>query len=1062
MSKTAKRSIWKKLLIISSTVIGLLILTIVGVVYFKKDELISKALAQLNEGLAGRLVITDTSISPFENFPYVSIDLKNIALYETKASDEDAIVQIEDVYVGFDLGSILQGTYEVKKIKLSNGFIKLVQYADGNMNVANVMTKTDEVTTEVPPTNTGNLNINLQSIELVNIDLLKINEENNILAEVYIENIRSDFSILEDKVEASLESKMLFNLIIDNDTSFLHDKHLSLNTSISYNLNSQFLELSPSELMIEKASFLMEGNIDIKNDLNLDLSFSGQKPNFDLFLAFVPEEFSPLLSRYENGGSVFFDASLKGPAAYGFTPHVEIDFGCEEAFVENTVVDKGVNDLFFKGHFTNGKLNAPSTMALTIEDFTATPETGTFKGAVSIENFESPDIQMQVSSEFNLEFLADFLNIEGLEDVSGTVSLDMNFHDIVDLNDPSKTIERLNESYYTELKVKNLNFTSPDFHLPFKDVNISASMDGHKAVINQFNLKTGNSDLSMTASISDLPAILHHTNIPVDVNMDIVSSLIDIQELSQLPGDTTGINEQIKNLALGFKFKSTAQAFTESPNLPLGEFFIDKLTADLTNYPHKLHDFNADIIIDSVNLRVIDFTGMIDKSDFHFNGKLGHYDLWFEETPKGKTSIDFDLTSSLLQLEDLLSYGGENYLPEDYRNEEFKDLKIHGVSNLQFDKKLKSVDLKVDKVEATLSEHDMQFERFTGNFFMDSTRLEVSNFGGKLGNSEFTADLTYFLDEENSNIPHSVKLKSPRLDFDQLFAYAPPSPNDTTGTIDHEAGFNVFELPFTNLNFEVDITHMNYHRYLLDDFTLKGRMQTDHYIYLDTMALKTAGGELRLNGYFNGSDPTSIYFSPNMQVENIDLDKLLFKFDNFGQDQLVSDNLHGTVSGNVTGAIHMHPDLIPVIDDSKLKMDIEVLDGSLVDFSAFSAMSSYFTDKNLNLVRFDTLKNSFTLENGELVIPSMNINTSLGYFEVSGRQGFDLQMEYNVRIPLKVITRAGVQKLFGRKNRDNSDQVDEIQYRDENRRTRFVNINIKGTPEDYDISLGKAKRNKPK
>lgn len=1062
MSKTAKRSIWKKLLIISSTVIGLIVLAIVGVVYFKKDELISKALEELNEGLAGRLVIKDTSISPFENFPYVSIDLKDIELYETKASGEEAIVKIEDVYVGFDLGSIIQGTYEVKKIKLSNGFVKLVQYADGSINMANVMAQTEEPTAEVSPTNASAMNINLESIELVNIDLLKINEENNILAEVYIENIKSDFSILDDKVEASLDSRMLFNLIIADDTSFLHDKHLSLKTALTYDLNSEFLTLSPSELMIEKASFLMEGSIDIQNDLDLDLSFSGQKPNFDLFLAFVPEEFSPLLSRYENGGSVFFNADVKGPAAYGFSPHIEIDFGCEEAFVENTVVDKGVNDLFFKGHFTNGALNAPSTMALTIEDFTARPETGTFKGAVSIENFESPDIQMQVNSEFNLGFLADFFDIQGLEDVSGKVSLDMNFHDIVDLNDPSKAIERLNESYYTELKVENLNFTSSDFHLPFRDVNIEASMDGHKAEINKFNVKTGNSDLSITASISDLPAILHHTNIPVDVNMDIASSLIDIQELSQLPGDTTGINEQIKNLALGFKFKSTAQAFTESPNLPLGEFFIDKLTADLTHYPHKLHDFNADIIIDSADFRVIDFTGMIDKSDFHFDGKLTHYDLWFEEVPKGKTSIDFDLTSSLLQLEDLLSYGGENYLPEDYRHEEFTDLRIHGVSNLEFDQKLKSVNLKIDKVEATLAEHNMQFERFAGNFFMDSTRLEVSNFGGKLGNSEFTTDLTYYLGAENENAPHTFSLKSPRLDFDQLFAYAPPSPDTTTGTVDHEAGFNVFELPFTNLNFEVDITHMNYHRYLLDDFTLKGRMQADHYIYLDTMALKTAGGELRLNGYFNGSNPESIYFSPNMQVENIDLDKLLFKFDNFGQDQLVSDNLHGNVSGNVTGAIHMHPDLIPVIDDSKLKMDIEVLNGSLVDFSAFSAMSSFFTDKNLNLVRFDTLKNTLTLENGELVIPSMNINTTLGYFEVSGKQGFDLQMEYDVRIPLKVITKAGAQKLFGRKNRDNSDQVDEIQYRDEDKRTRFVNINIKGTPEDYDISLGKGKRNKPK
>ena len=38
----------------------------------------------------------------------------------------------------------------------------------------------------------------------------------------------------------------------------------------------------------------------------------------------------------------------------------------------------------------------------------------------------------------------------------------------------------------------------------------------------------------------------------------------------------------------------------------------------------------------------------------------------------------------MLKLEDLFSYGGENYVPEDYRHEEFDDLKIHGFADLHF------------------------------------------------------------------------------------------------------------------------------------------------------------------------------------------------------------------------------------------------------------------------------------------------------------------------------------------------------------------------------------------
>ncbi|MEM6262534.1 MAG: AsmA-like C-terminal region-containing protein [Bacteroidota bacterium] len=1059
-----KRSNLRTLFKISGVILLILaVLTAVvfTIIYSNKDDLLQEALTEVNQDFEGRILIDNARFTPFINFPYVSIDLEKVEIHETKSVDSDTVLFVNDVYVGFDFFAIMKGNFIVKKIKLKDGFLNLVQHEDGTLNILKALSG-DSTQVDTAAQETESFDIKLKKIELVDIDLLKLNESTGILVEAYIEKAKSSFSTTDEAIEASLKSQFLFNLVLEGDTSFLHDKHVSLETGFKYNTKENLLQLEPSELLIEKAQFLMEGNIDVDDDLNLDLSFSGQKPNFDLFLAFAPEELAPLLSRYDNGGKVFFDATVKGPSVNGKNPHIDVVFGCEEAFVENKTVKKELNDLYFKGHFTNGEKNDPTTMELSIMDFAARPETGDFKGNVVVKNFEEPDINMQLDSEFNLDFLAKFFNLNDLKDVSGKVSLKMNFHDIIDLDNPTKAISKLNESYFSELKVIDLNFTSTSFHLPFKDVNIEASMDGHRANIQRFVGKVGNSDIDLTASISDLPAIIHHTSIPVDVNLNIKSALLDIKELTRTEKDSTGFDEQIKNLALDMRFNSSAKAFTESPNLPIGEFFINKLTADLTHYPHTLHDFKADVLIDSADFRVIDFTGMLDKSDFHFNGKLYNYDLWFEYVPIGATRVDFDLTSDFLQLQDVFSYGGENYVPEDYRNEEFSNLKIHGISKINFKGKLTDLFVDFDKVEAYMKVHDMRFERFSGKFYMDSTRIRVQDFGGKLGNSEFTSDVLFYRKRKTDHRQNSFSLKSPHLDFDQLFSYIPPEENPEAAAKDHDSAFNIFEVPFSNMKFDIAIDHMNYHRYLLDDFVMAGRMQKDHYVYLDKMGFKTAGGRMDMDGYFNGSDPTSIYFSPNITVQNMDLDKLLFKFDNFGQDQLVSDNLHGKLSGKINGKIKMHTDLVPIIEDSKLTMDISVIDGSLKDFEVFKALSSYFTDKNLSLVRFDTLQNTLTLENGNLVIPAMTLNTSLGYFEISGKQSVDLSMDYAIRIPLKVVAKAGFQKLFGKKNQDTSDQVDEIQYRDESKRTRFLNIKVKGTPEEFDISLDKKRKKEKK
>ena len=128
-----------------------------------------------------------------------------------------------------------------------------------------------------------------------------------------------------------------------------------------------------------------------------------------------------------------------------------------------------------------------------------------------------------VISNFKLDFLAKFFNIEDLKDLSGDLELTMNFHDIIDLEHPEKSIEKLNESYFTELKVTNLSFKTPDFHLPLKDLDLYAVMDGHEAKIEYFDVLFGNSDLHINGKVEDLPAIIHHTNKDVLSQLEIRS-----------------------------------------------------------------------------------------------------------------------------------------------------------------------------------------------------------------------------------------------------------------------------------------------------------------------------------------------------------------------------------------------------------------------------------------------------------------------------------------------------------------------------------------------------------
>ena len=1028
---------------------------LIATVFWKQDAVVQELIGVVNTDFVGELEIGGSHISPFDNFPYISIDLEQVKVYEDKSKASSPLLDVQDIYIGFNVWDVLRGIFEIQSLKLKEGYIKLVQHTDGSFNIANALSskkQIDDINSE--------FHLNLNSIQLVDIDLIKLNEENNLLLDFFVAEARSKFKTSPNHVMVSIESTFELSIIVNEDTTFIHNKHFDVSTQLDFDSDQQLLVIQPSEVKLERALFRMAGSVDMDDDMNLNIKFEGEKPNFDLFMAFAPEELAPTLQRYENGGKVYFRTSITGKSANGHNPQIEADFGCEAAFFDNKTSHKKLDELYFKGHFTNGPLRNASTMEFSLLDVTAKPEAGIFSGSLLVRNFQSPEIDLKIRSEFELEFLANFLNLTEIQDLKGSVALTMNFHDIIDLTKPEKSIEKMNQSYFTQLEVRNLSFQMPTFHLPVHQVNIKASMDGHKATLERLNFKVGDSDIQVSGSISDLPAILHHTSDPVSVTLDVRSSLLDFHQLTSYDTiKSKPFDEQVREMSMKFKFKSSARAFTESPNMPVGEFFIEDLQARLTQYPHALHDFHADVYIDENDFRILDFTGMIDKSDFHFSGKLNNYDLWFNQLPPGDTKVEFNLTSALLQLEDVFSYGGENYVPENYRHEEFRNLKVHGFAALHFNKGLKSSDVTIDRLDVSLKVHPMRFEKFKGRVHYEDDHLIVESLSGKIGNSEFTTSLNYYLgmDETVRKRDNYFSLNALRLDFDELFNYNPPPAGKSSTPAEHEAGFNIFDLPFTDMKVKFNIGKLNYHRFQIDELAASARIQKNHFLYIDTLSLKAAGGSMGLTGYFNGSDKNSIYFSPELILDNIDLDKLLFKFENFGQDHLVSENLHGKISGKITGKVHMHADMTPIVDDSEIHLDLDVMHGKLENYGAFDALSDYFRDKNLKKVLFDTLRNHIDVTKGIISIPQMTINSSLGFIEVSGKQDKDMNMEYYLRVPVKLVTQAGMQKLFGEKKEIDPDAEDKIQYKDESTRIRFINLKIMGTPDNYKISLEKDK-----
>lgn len=1064
-----------RIVLIPVAILIILIGIAVGVLYSQQQRLINLAIKELNKQLPGELVIEGSTISPFQNFPYISIGLKNVRFFATKQKTGRPMYQLEKLYVGFSLPDILRQKYNVKVILLKKGHLDLVRDVNGNLNIVEA-NRIQQDTIATAATESAALDLDIKKIVLRDLDIAFSDKQSGQHVSTHIDKIKTAFRADSVNIFADLEGAMVADYTTPTDTSLFRNKHVKLDLQLTYDQRREFVSLPVGGLKLEDASFSITGTADLKNGNNVDFKVKGDKPDINQLLSFAPASAAEQIKQFRYDGRLYFDGTIKGKVSGDQMPLIKINFGCEDGWLLNEKANKKVDSLGFKGYYTNGAAHSLKTSELHLLSVSARPEKGIFKANFVMKDFTDPKMIMQINSDLQLEFIGAFLGIADLQRLTGHISLKMDFNELVDMTVPEVSMGKLKEGIQSELRVSDLTFRIPNYPHIIHNLNLHADMKNGFVKLDTLSFYFGNSDFAMNGSLSDLPALFHQQEKPVQVTFNARSKKMILKELLSYDSIIAKkAKEEIYGFNIGLSLETSVKELQHPAPLPKGKFKLEKLYASFKEYPHAFHDFGAELNINDTALLLRNFGGMIDSSDILFSGRVINYQLWFDEVKRGRTQIAFDLKSKRLAMKDVLGPISRTYVPKDYQHEVATGIWLRSKTDLRYDSVFRFAKIKLANVSAELQEHKIKVDSIRGTVKVGADKfLKLDTLTGRIGKSDFDISMRLYMgkDSVKRKKENFLQFASRNLDLDQLTNYkltanedeetvvaAPAVARTVIKDSTHSSGFNIFTVPFIDFRATVNIGRIKYHRLWLKNITSNIRMQTNQHIYLDTLGMGVAEGQIGMRGHFNGADPKKIYFRSRIRALDVNIEKLMLKLDHFGQDYVINKNIKGRLNGQIRSRILMHPDLTPIIDDCEAQLDLDIRNGSLINFAPMQAMAGYFKDKNLNLIRFDTLRNKLTLKNGILDIPAMNINSSLGFMEISGKQSLDMKMEYYMRIPLKMVTQVGFQSLFGRKKEEvDPDQVDAIEYRDKDKKVRFMNIKVTGTPDNFKVGLGKAKK----
>ena len=89
-----RRKIWIRGILILILLPIALFTILVALLYWKQDEVVQELVHTLNEDFEGYFKIQGSHISPFENFPYISIDLEKLTIYENDTKKGKHILEL--------------------------------------------------------------------------------------------------------------------------------------------------------------------------------------------------------------------------------------------------------------------------------------------------------------------------------------------------------------------------------------------------------------------------------------------------------------------------------------------------------------------------------------------------------------------------------------------------------------------------------------------------------------------------------------------------------------------------------------------------------------------------------------------------------------------------------------------------------------------------------------------------------------------------------------------------------------------------------------------------------
>ena len=528
-----KKSILRRILKWTGITFLLLIIALMLIPIFFKDEIKEMVIKEVNKSLTATLELDDFDLTFISTFPNLSIQLEGARLIGQGEFKDLKLADIKNVRADVGLWDVIGGDQiKIKAVHITEPTfnVKVLQSGLANYDIV----KPDSLKTPEEVEEPSNFKMSLQEYSITGGKVVYNDLARNMHAEIQNLNHSGEGDLTADVIDFKTKTTM-DELTLDMDGMSYLSKVKSdfvVNLLMEFTETTSIFTLKENTLQLNALKFNIDGFYEMLADHDeMDLKLNAEQATFKEFLSLIPTFYQ---SGYESmiaSGSLALKAEAKGKLDDVNLPAWDAGLSVKNASIKYPDLPGKISGItVIAGSKFAGGSNLDA-MTIDVDKFHADFVGNTLDATLKMRNpMTDPLLKSGIQAKVNLATLGQVVPLAEGESYSGKLDADIN------IDGRMSALEREDyDAFKAEgtLLLKEMNYASKDLNKEVIIDELLFRFSPQNLSLEKLVGKTGNTDFSMAGKVDNYMAYVFKDEL-LKGSFTFNSNYIDLDELMNL------------------------------------------------------------------------------------------------------------------------------------------------------------------------------------------------------------------------------------------------------------------------------------------------------------------------------------------------------------------------------------------------------------------------------------------------------------------------------------------------------------------------------------------------